>query len=360
MMREDKVRGWLYILFSFLTLFVVICFIVTCSVMLFVSLLSSELGVILGEEDVALAAKVTFVNVIVISLILTVTDFVRRRLTIDKPVEDIRLAAERIAEGDRGVRIEKVNNVLGGFEFNEIIDSFNAMARELEGVESLRTDFISNVSHEMKTPISVIKNYAALLNSESLSEEDRLEYSRGINSAATRLSDMITNILKLSKLENQEVYPTSEAFSLSDELCSSIIEYEQVIENKQIEIITDIEDDVTVNADKELLSIVWSNLLSNALKFTGEHGRVKISLSTSKEDIIVTVSDTGCGMTPEVGARIFEKFYQADGSRATEGNGLGLALVKRIIDIMKGEISVVSEVGVGTTFTVKLFGINER
>jgi signal transduction histidine kinase len=132
------------------------------------------------------------------------------------------------------------------------------------------------------------------------------------------------------------------------------LQYESVWEKANIEIETDIEDEVKVEADAELLSLVWNNLFSNAFKFTGDGGKVSVSLTTDGNCAVVSVSDTGCGMPPEVGAHIFEKFYQGDTSRATQGNGLGLALVKRVVDIMQGEIGVESAVGKGTTFTVKI------
>ena len=257
-------------------------------------------------------------------------------------------------EGDFSVRVKPVSRFVADDNFNEIIECINTMAEELAGVETLRADFIANVSHEMKTPLTVIRNYGKLLEAPNLPREDRLEYARAITNASRRLADMMTNILKLNRLENQQIYSDPQKYDLGEQLCDSLLQYESVWERREIEIDTDIDENVTVLADKELLSLVWNNLFSNAFKFTEKGGKVCVSLSSEGEYAVVKVKDTGCGMSPEVGAHIFEKFYQGDTSRATQGNGLGLALVKRVVDIAKGEIGVESTVGVGTTFTVKI------
>jgi signal transduction histidine kinase len=233
-------------------------------------------------------------------------------------------------------------------------EAINAMAAELSGVETLRSDFIANVSHEMKTPLAVMQNYGTLLQTPDLPEDTRIEYAKAITDASRRLSDMMTNILKLNRLENQQIYPGSETFNLGEQLCECLLQYERVWEQKHIEIRTDVAEDLLITADAELLSLVWNNLFSNAFKFTEDGGTVTLTLTAEEDCAVVTVEDTGCGMSPEVGAHIFEKFYQGDPSRATQGNGLGLALVKRVVDILQGEISVTSAVGMGTAFTVKI------
>lgn len=228
------------------------------------------------------------------------------------------------------------------------------MANELSGVETLRTDFIANVSHEMKTPLAVMQNYGTLLQAHDLTYDTRIEYAKAITESSRRLADMMANILKLNKLENQQIYGELTTFNLGEQLCECLLQYESIWERKDIEIETSIEEGVLISADAELLSLVWNNLFSNAFKFTDNGGKVSLSLNADDKYATVTVSDTGCGMSAEVGAHIFEKFYQADESRATQGNGLGLALVKRVIDIMQGEISVESTVGVGSSFTVRI------
>jgi signal transduction histidine kinase len=199
-----------------------------------------------------------------------------------------------------------------------------------------------------------MQNYGTLLQAPDLPEEKRIEYAKTITDASRRLADMMTNILKLNRLENQQIYPNLTTFDLGEQLCESLLQYESTWERKNIEIETDIADSVFVSADAELLSLVWNNLFSNALKFTNDGGKVTLALTADETYATVKVSDTGCGMSTEVGAHIFEKFYQGDTSHATQGNGLGLALVKRVVDIMQGEIGVESAVGIGSTFTVKI------
>ena len=228
------------------------------------------------------------------------------------------------------------------------------MAEELSGIETLRTDFIANVSHELKTPLAVIQNYGTMLQAPGLSDEERAEYAKAVTDSSRRLADLITNILKLNRLENQQIYPEKKVYNLGEQLCECLLNFERVWEEKSIEIDTDIEEDVLIKSDPELLTLVWNNLFSNAMKFTDIGGKVFLSLKTDGEFAVVRVSDTGCGISPEIGRHIFEKFYQGDTSHATQGNGLGLALVKRVADIVGGDISVSSELGKGSTFTVKL------
>ncbi|MBE6672990.1 MAG: HAMP domain-containing histidine kinase [Ruminococcaceae bacterium] len=338
----------------FMFFFFIVSFVISCCTMLFVTVLSESLEVTLTEENVAAAAKLTFLNVVVISLIFTVADGIRRRFTVERPAKQIVTASEKMIAGDFNVRVKPVSKFMCDENFNKIIDCINQMAKELSGVETLRTDFVANVSHEMKTPLAVMQNYATLLQSEDLTEEQRREYARAISSACRHLSEMVSNVLKLSRLENQQIYPKTERYDLGEQLCECLLQYEGVWEKKRIEIETDIEDDVVITADRELLSHVWSNLFSNAFKFTPDGGRVSLTLKKEGNLAIVRVADTGIGISSQVGEHIFEKFYQADASHATKGNGLGLALVKRIIDITRAEISVESTLGKGSVFTVKL------
>ena len=334
--------------------FVIVAFVITCCVMLFVSTLSNTLGITLTDENLSSAAKITFLNVVLISLIFTVIDTIRRKLTVERPVKQILAAAEKIVQGGFSVRVKPQSKFGSDDTFNRVIECFNKMAEELGSVETLRTDFIANVSHEMKTPLAVMQNYGTLLQAPELSEEKRMEYAKGVTDGSRRLADMMTNILKLNRLENQNIYPKTEEFDLGEQLCECLLQYENLWEKAEIEIETDIAENVKVKADSELLSHVWNNLFSNAFKFTEPGGTVSVSLVATDHHAVVKVSDTGCGMNPEVGAHIFEKFYQGDTSHSAQGNGLGLALVKRVIDIMQGEIGVESVVGQGSTFTVRI------
>ena len=322
--------------------------------MLFISTLQNSIGRAFTQEEITLAAKITMINVVLISIAMAVIDHLRRKFTVERPVRKITEAASKMIEGDFSVRIDPIAKLGSDDSFNEIIECINKMANELSGVETLRTDFIANVSHEMKTPLAVIQNYGTLLQKSDLSEEERMDYAQTITEASRRLSNMMTNVLKLNRLENQQIYPNLTTFDLGEQLCESLLQYESVWERKNIEIETDLTENVFVSADAELLSLVWNNLFSNAFKFTEDGGKVSLSLSADEEYAAVKITDTGCGMTADIGAHIFEKFYQGDTSRATQGNGLGLALVKRVIDIMQGEIGVESTLGVGTAFTVRI------
>lgn len=338
---------------SWFVFFLLAAFVVTCCMTLFITILSHTLDISFSEENISAAAKLTFGNVILISVLFTIIDNIRRRIMIERPTRRITDAGKKLTSGDFSVRIEPLNDSYAYESFNSIIECFNKMAEELSGVETLRTDFIANVSHELKTPLAVMQNYGTMLQSPELLDEKRIEYAKGITDNSRRLASLITNILKLNKLENQQIFPVSERFDLSEQLCQSLLQFEEVWERKGIDIETDIEDGVYICSDSELLSLVWNNLLSNAFKFT-ESGTVSVTLAADNEYATVKISDTGCGISPDTGTHIFEKFYQGDTSHATQGNGLGLALVKRVIDIMQGEIAVESEVGKGSTFTIKL------
>jgi len=338
----------------YLVFFLPVAFLVTCCIMLFVSALMDSLNVTLTGENLNVAAKLTFLNVLLLSLLFTAFDALRRKLTVQRSARCIAEAAKKIVSGDFSARVEMPVRFGTDESFAEIVDCFNRMAQELSGVETLRTDFISNVSHEMKTPLSAMHNYGMLLQAPDLPEEKRMEYARSVTECSRRLADMMTNILKLNKLENQQIYPKVDRYDLGEQLCEALLQYEAVWEKNEIEIETDIAEDVTVCADRELLFLVWNNLLSNAFKFTPAGGKVSLSLTADEDYAAVQVKDTGCGMSPETGNHIFEKFYQGDASRATDGNGLGLALVRRVMDIVQGEIRVESAVGEGTVFTVRI------
>ena len=352
-MKKRKYKQLLRAVNNYVTFFLVVAFVVSCCMMLFVTTLANTMGLVFTRENLGDAAKLTFGNVLLITLFSGTFDYIRRRQMVDKPVKRILAAAEKIMEGDFSVRIEPVKDFAGETGFNEIIDCFNKMTAELAGTETLRTDFIANVSHELKTPLAVMGNYATMLQRPGITEEEKNEYARAISDSARRLAQLITNILKLNKLENQQIFPQLDEYDLGEQLCQCLLGFEDAWERKDLEIETDIEDDVRIRSDAELLSLVWNNLISNAVKFTPQGGTVGVTLKTEGDYGVVCVSDTGCGISPEVGRHIFEKFYQGDTSHATQGNGLGLALVKRVVDILHGEIAVRSVYGQGSTFTVK-------
>ena len=353
-MKKHRTEPFFRALQNYVTFFLLVGFIVSCCMMLFVSILAESMGLVFTKENIAEAAKLTFGNVLLISVASATIDYFRRKLMVERPVKQIMNALDRVMQGDFTVRIKPVKEFAGETGFNEIINAINKMTAELQGTETLRTDFIANVSHELKTPLAVMGNYATMLQQPGICEEDRMEYAKSISEAARRLAALITNILKLNKLENQQIFPQPRDFDLGEQLCESLLAFEDAWEKKNLEIETDIADDVRIKSDPELLSLVWNNLISNAVKFTPEGGTVGVSLRADGSDVVVSVRDTGCGIDPETGKHIFEKFYQGDTSHATQGNGLGLALVKRVVGILQAEISVQSTLDQGSTFTVRI------
>ncbi len=343
-----KKSRWLLSVWSFIVFFAISAFVVTCCFYLFLS------GVDLSDEVIRQRGGITFLNVILLSALITLIDAVKRKFTVERPVKRILKASKKITEGDFSVRIEPVHNFDGSNEFDMIIENFNKMVEELSSIETLRTDFIANVSHELKTPLSVIQNYTSMLSAPNLTEEKRIEYADSISRETKRFTEMITNILKLNKLENQKIFSKLTVYELNEQLCECLLNFEEQWEKKNLVLETYIDEIVTVKGDPDLLCLVWNNLISNAVKFTDNGGKISVKLTSDNDYAVVSVSDTGCGISPEEGKHIFEKFYQGDSSRSTQGNGLGLALVKRVVNIVGGEISVESEKGKGSTFTVKL------
>lgn len=271
-----------------------------------------------------------------------------------KPMEVFAEAARKVANGDFSVYVPPRHTADKLDYLDVILTDFNKMVEELGSIETLKTDFFSNVSHEIKTPLSVIQNYAELLQREDLSESARLEYSDAILQATRRLSSLITNMLKLNKLEKQAIKSIPEPYDVCAQLCGCALQFEDAWEKKGIAFEAEIEDRAVIEADPGLLELVWNNLLSNAVKFTPSGGTVTLTQTSTEEEIIVTVKDTGCGMSGETLGHIFDQFYQGDTSHATEGNGLGLALVQRILQLSEGSVTVKSMVGEGSVFTVQL------
>ena len=295
---------------------------------------------------------------------LALTLFTRRKVrkTYEEPMHKLVEATSRVANGDFSVYVPTLHTQDKWDYLDVMIMDFNKMVEELGSIETLKTDFVSNVSHEMKTPIAIIKNYAELLKSEHITEEQRKEYAENIEGAAIRLSNLISNILKLNKLENQRITPQVEAYDVCRQLCECILQFEDAWEEKKIEMELEIEDTAMVEADESLLELVWNNLLSNAIKFTNPGGTITIKQSSEERFVNISVSDTGCGINRDSIHHIFDKFYQGDTSHSSEGNGLGLALVKRVLELLDGDIQVFSEIGKGSTFLVTLpaAGVSEN
>ncbi|MGN0806424.1 MAG: ATP-binding protein [Candidatus Coproplasma sp.] len=326
-----------------------ILFFISISVVVSVAVVVLEL-VKKRTADKTVIAVVMLFAIIFLALVATVIDCVRRRLTVDKPVDEILTATDKIASGDFSVRLQISHDYAHYNEYDFIKENLNKMAAELEKTEVLHNDFISNVSHEIKTPLAIISNYAAALQGEA-DGETRKKYAQTLVSASERLTALVQNILRLNKLENQQLTPELTKFRLDESIAQVVISYEDLIESKGIELNCDLEE-VEITSCPEYLEIVWHNLLSNAIKFTGQGGTVGVYLKKENGKAVVRVTDTGCGISKEVGERIFDKFYQGDTSHQREGNGLGLALVKKVIDVLGGQINVESQVGKGSAFTV--------
>ena len=269
-----------------------------------------------------------------------------------KPVNKIINALNRLASGDFQTRLSFEGHFRKFPIARELTDSFNAMAAELEGTELLRSDFINNFSHEFKTPIVSIAGFAGLLKQGNLPEEEQKEYISIIESQSRRLADMATNVLNMTKVENKSILTDVTRFNLSEQLRCCVLLLEHKWDKKHQEINVDL-DEYMICANRELMEQVWVNLIDNAVKFAPEYGTVTISVARKEERLLVSVSNTGSSIPPEQRKDIFRKFYQADRSHSTEGNGIGLAIVKRVAELHGGSVRVDSN-ELETTFTVEL------
>ena len=345
---ERNKKKFIFNFGRFLIFFALMAFVVTCNLVLFLH------WVDLTAEEMKAAVPITFLNVMILTFIFSMIDEIRRTLMVRKPIARIQAGLDKIMSGNFKTQIPYIRNENSSNEFDAIIKGINELAVELSGVETLRTDFISNVSHEIKTPLAAIQNYGTLLQGNALSEEQKIEYAKALTEQTRKLSGLITNILKLNRLENQQIFPERKQYNLTEQICECLLLFEQSWGTKNINIETELEEDIFIHENAELLSLIWNNLFSNAIKFTDNGGTISIKVKKEGLTAIVEVSDSGCGISPETGKHIFEKFYQGDTSHAVQGNGLGLALVKKVIDIVGGDIHVQSTLGEGSTFIVYL------
>ncbi len=348
-MKKNRATAFL----DYLIFFVTIAAVMTCAMLVY-GVTASMFG-----GDKLIIALVMLVFIVFVSAVFTAIDSMRRKIMVERPVDKILEATEKIAAGDFSVRLEITHSYNAYDGYDCIMENLNKMAYELSKSEMLASDFISNVSHELKTPLAVIQNYAAALSSKNIDEQTRVKYVNTIIDASKKLTDLVVNVLKLNKLENQTLRDDYEEVRLDEMLAECIISQEEKIEEKGLELFCDI-DEIKINTCPNYLEIVWNNLISNAIKFTEKGGKISVSLKDLEGKAVVKISDTGIGISKESGKRIFDKFYQADTSHSGAGNGLGLALVKKVIDILGGQISVESEIGKGTSFTVVLNKRYER
>lgn len=316
----------------------------TMSLTFFGTHMLAELGLIGGDE---LKRFPLFIFSLASIMIGTVLALIFSKAPL-RPLRELMAATDRIADGDYSVRLSLKKPT----EFSELSRKFNHMAEELGSVEMLRTDFINNFSHEFKTPIVSIRGFAKALKWEDLSDEERNEYLDIIISESERLSELSLNVLYLSKIEKQAILTDKSRYNLSEQIRLVVALLYQKISSKNLELVFDSEE-YYINANAEMLKQVWINLLDNAVKFSPDGAAVRISIEESDTQLSVSISDQGIGMPAEVQAHIFDKFYQADRSHSCSGNGLGLTIVKKIVELHAGSISVSSSSS-GSTFEVLL------
>ena len=287
----------------------------------------------------------SFIGCIVIGTIIT--SFVGK--TILQPLHEISRATSEVARGNFKVRVRVPDDI----EYGMLANNFNKMAVQLSEIETLRGDFISSVSHEFKTPLASIQGFAKLLQDDTISEEDRKEYTQIIIDETSRLTKLSTNILSLTKLENQKTIGKKSKFLLDEQMRNILLILEPEWSKKNIELDIDLEQ-ITYIGNEELMAQIWQNIINNAIKFTGEGGHIGVKLYRGDQCIVAKISDDGPSIPDEKRKKIFEKFYQGDHSRSTDGNGLGLALVQRVVELCNGSVWVENTMPTGVCFTVQL------
>ena len=309
-----------------------------------VLLLLEALGLI---HKLSLTIMLSLISVAIVAISFMAYFVGRRILT---PMVKLSKASKEVARGNYNVTVEDSSKLE---EVQTTFRNFNAMVKQLDSVSTLSNDFIANVSHEFKTPLTAIEGYAMLLQDRTLSEEDRQEYTDKILENTRRLTTLAGNILTLSKIESQQLTPQYTVYRLDEQIRQAVVLLEPQWSRKNIVINASLEE-VTIHAPEGLLLHVWTNLIGNAVKFSPEGGEIRLKLLDQTECAVFSVRDQGCGMDEEVQSRIFEKFYQGDLSRKSEGNGLGLAMVKRITELLDGVVEVESEPEKGSLFRIIL------
>ena len=341
-------RNFKYTLFGFFMFFLTTGFNVVLGVLVYNS--------IKEKSDLIVAAIILGV-ILVSAAICTAIDYLRRKIMIERPMNEILDATDMMTRGNFKIDLVPKHSYEYFDEYDILKENLNKMANELSKSEVLKNDFIANVSHEIKTPLAVIQNYAKALKNPSLDSETKEKYISNLVEACQKLNGLITNILKLNKLENQKLLPEIKEFNLSELLANQVLQFESLIEKKEIDLVCEIEEDLFIKSEESYLEIIFNNLMSNAIKFSNPKGMIYVGLKKEKQNYHITFKDSGCGMDKETGKHIFDKFYQGDTSRSKEGNGLGLALVKRVIDIIGGSIHVTSQIGEGTEFIITIRGV---
>ncbi len=305
-----------------------------------------------NSEESKEILKIIRRSIIVLFFNTTVISVILMRISIKKmlqPIQQLTEATKKVASGDFHVKLETKRED----EIAELTKNFNEMVTDLGSIECLQKEFIDNVSHEIKTPISSIQGFAELLEDDTLSKEERKEYSSIIKEETNRLLNLSTNMLKLSKLQNQNKITQKEQIDITEQIRKAISLLEPKWSEKEIVFNISMEEKYFYG-DEELIFQIWINLIENAIKFSKQHGEISIILRENEKELEVQIKDNGIGMNEEDKKRIFTRFYQIDKSHSEAGSGLGLAIVKRIVELSNGTIEVTSTENVGTTMTVRL------
>ena len=268
---------------------------------------------------------------------------------IVKPIKRLSTASKEVAKGNFDTEVK----IWSKDEIGQLTADFNLMTKELKNIDFMRKEFVSNVSHEFKTPITSIKGFARLIKDGQLSNDQINEYSEIIVDESERLSLLSSNLLKISELDSKVIHEQATLFSLDEQIRKTILILEVQWLKKEIEFDIDLEE-TKIMGDEHLLKEVWLNLIQNAIKFSNQKGIIKICIYKNIDNVKVEISDNGIGMAEKDKERIFERFYKGDKSRSKEGNGLGLVIVKKIIELSKGEINFESQLNKGSKFIVKL------
>lgn len=352
MQKNKKIVNSLY--FKLTITFVAILLIVVISVLIYFSYKNGNDQILLEatiEKEETFSSEIisNLKSSIICGLIVGVTLIFMVVTYIINPIVKLNDATKKVAHGDFDIKVKTKRKD----EIGELANNFNIMVKELDGIEILRKDYISNVSHELKTPIAAIEGFAELLKDDTLTEPEKKEYLNIILEETDRLSKLSSNIIKLSKFENQKIITNKKKYRLDEQIRKAIIMLEKYINEKNITV-TFVSDEITVYEDEDLIMEVWINLLNNAIKYTNENGNIKICAKEHNDLIEVEFSDDGIGIEKNEIDKIFEKFYQSKKSHSSDGSGLGLAIVKRIIELVNGEITVESELNKGTSFFITI------
>ena len=349
MKREQKIK---HQRFGLTALFSVVVFVI----LMITSIVIFTIGVLLVRTNAINIAKLSrqepllpILMLLIISVVVgTVVSFMISRIPLN-PLRRVIDAINRLAAGDFSARL----NFSGPSSFPKLSSSFTPIAEQLAGIQMLRSDFVDSFSHEFKTPIVSIKGFAEELKHDDLAPEQRQEYLDIIIHESSRLAQLATNVLNLSRVEKQAILASRAKFDLTEQVRRCILLFESKWEERGLKLTIEL-DEVTLEGDEELLSQVWLNLIDNAVKFTPEGGSVEIRLQARENHAVFTIQDDGYGIPEEAQRHIFDKFYQGDPSHAAAGNGLGLSIAKRVVTLHGGFIRCKSEEGAGTEFTVEL------